>query len=96
MYKIIWTPTAEKNLYLTLEYWINHNKSTEYSEKIIDQVDLVVKEIVKDPYFLANYITSINLYRKVFFKGKFAIYYEIVEKNIIIEYFRSTKQKPPN
>lgn len=94
MYKIIWTPSAERSYFNTLKYWLNHNKSNTYSLKIINEVDLVLSEIVSNPFFLATFSTELNLYRKNFFNGKFALYYEIKENKIIIEYFRSNKQKP--
>jgi hypothetical protein len=39
MFKIKWTPEAETLYFETLEYWINHNKSNNYSLKIIAEVE---------------------------------------------------------
>ncbi|PIE50041.1 MAG: plasmid stabilization protein ParE [Flavobacteriales bacterium] len=94
MYEIIWTPRAKYSYFDTLKYWRNHNKSNTYSNKIVNEVDLVLVEILSNPSFLATYSSKLNLYKKNFFKGKFALYYEIKNDKIIIEYFRSNKQKP--
>lgn len=39
MFKIKWTPEAETLYFETIEYWINHNKSNNYSLKIIAEVE---------------------------------------------------------
>jgi plasmid stabilization system protein ParE len=96
MWKIIWTAKAEENYFYTLKYWIEHNKSTAYSEKIIDETENVELSILENPYFLSRYHRSLNLYQKLFFKQKFSIFYEINEsdKKIVIKHFRNNKQKP--
>ncbi len=94
MYKVVWLPTASEHLRVTLEYWITHNKSAVYSLKIVNKVIELEKEITKNPFFLATYLEHIKLYRKVFFGGKFAVFYEIEDKTIFIHYFRSSRQKP--
>lgn len=94
--KIVWTTEAINNYYNTLDYWDMHNGSNTYSNKIIEAVELLVQELIEDPYFLARYDEKLNLYRKTILKGKFLVYYEIKEiENIIeIQYFRSNYQKP--
>ena len=51
---------------------------------------------MEDPYFLGKYDERLNLYRRTILKGRFLIYYEIKEKEAVIEiqYFRSSYQKP--
>lgn len=94
MYEIVWTPTAKQAYYSTLEYWIQHNKSNSYALKIAYQVRQEEETLKKSPLFLSKYLEHIKLYRKIFFKGKFALYYRIEDNKIIIRYFRSTRQKP--
>lgn len=94
MYKVVWTPTAEEAYFSNLEYWINRNKSNTYSLKLVEQVELIEKSISENPYFLAQYVDEIKLYRRIFFKGKFALFYGINEDKITIKYFRSNRQKP--
>lgn len=69
---IKWSDEALESYDETLEYWVPHNKSYSYSNKIIDEVEKVKEEIKDSPYFLAQYIESLGLYKRSFFKGKFA------------------------
>ena len=52
--KIVWTTEAINNYYNTLDYWDMHNGSNTYSNKIIEAVELLVQELIEDPYFLAR------------------------------------------
>lgn len=95
MYQIVWTPTAEQEYFSTLEYWTFHNQSNTYSLKIIAEMDALLGKLAENPFFLSRFVQSINLYRRVFLKGKFIIYYDVVEDSkIIIKYFKSNYQKP--
>ena len=91
---IKWSDEALESYDETLDYWVYHNKSYSYSNKIIDEVEKVKEEIKDSPYFLAQYIESLGLYKRSFFKGKFALYYQVKEELIYIVYFRSNKQRP--
>ena len=46
--KIIWTATADKQLQLILDYWLERNKSAEYPNKILQLVDEYVEQIAFD------------------------------------------------
>lgn len=70
------------------------NKSNDYPNKILDEVEKVEEQIKENPFFLSRHIENLNLYQRIFFKGKFSIFYEIQETLIIIHHFRSNKQKP--
>lgn len=93
---IDWTIGAGDSLRETLDYWVEHNGSIAYSNKILDEVINVEKEIARQPLFLAKFLDEIHLYRRTFFSGKFAIYFEILdeENRILIHHFRSSKQQP--
>ena len=39
MLKIEWTEKAKEQYHNTLQFWINHNQSNEYSLKIVDEVE---------------------------------------------------------
>ncbi|MFC2719288.1 MAG: hypothetical protein ACFN40_01810 [Bacteroidota bacterium] len=93
---IDWTIGAGDSLRETLDYWVEHNGSIAYSNKILDEVLNVEKEIARQPLFLAKFLDEIHLYRRTFFSGKFAIYFEILdeENRILIHHFRSSKQQP--
>lgn len=93
---VIWTNKAVLEFEKNLDYWDNRNKSTTYSEKIRDATKRLQIEIENKPYFLAHYRKGLGLYQRMYFKGKFSIFYDVVEDlNLIIIYrFRSNKQKP--
>lgn len=94
--QIIWTDTASDELDNNLLFWLNKNKSELYPNKILDEVEKVEKQLKENPLFLSHYIESLNLFQRVFFKGKFSIFYEVFEKDnlIVIHRFRSNKQEP--
>lgn len=92
--KIIWTEEAVFMLQKTLEYWNNRNKTFIYSNKIISEVEAIEIKILENPYFLAKFNGNVNLYQRIFFKGKFSLFYDIKEDSIVIIHFRSNQQKP--
>ena len=55
-----------------------------------------IESLRDNPHFLTSFIEEVKLYKRVILKGKFALYYDIIdeEKLVIIKFFRSTKQKP--
>ena len=91
-----WLIEAESKYYETLDYWEEHNGSFEYSLKIMQAVKTLELELAETPYFLAKYSNKLKLYRRHFLKGKFVIYYDVLEEQnvVIIQFFRSSKQKP--
>ena len=94
--KIKWSTQAELSYLENLNYWDNHNKSHSYSDKIDDALYKLEEEISISPYFLAQYIEHLDLYKRNFLNGKFAIFYQVSEEENLIRiiYFRSNKQKP--
>lgn len=62
---IKWSDEALESYDETLDYWVHHNKSYSYSNKIIDEVEKVKEEIKDSPYFLAQYIEINVLFLKV-------------------------------
>ena len=94
--KVVWSDNAKASYFRTLGYWIKHNGSRTYSDKITEGVNLLLYELEQKPYFLAKYSESLNLYRRIIIRGKFVVYYSIDELNgtIIITHFRSARQIP--
>jgi plasmid stabilization system protein ParE len=94
MRTVKWTSQAEESYIATLEYWIEHNKSTSYSMKIIIEIEKLEKQIQENPYFLSRYHKSLNLYQKLFLNNRFSVFYEVDDEKITIKHFRSNRQKP--
>jgi len=94
--KVFWTDRAEFEFKQTLAYWTIHNMSATYSNKILQETKILEKSLIESPYFLATYIEKIEAYRRVFFKGKFSVFYEVDEAEEIIRIlrFRSSSQEP--
>ncbi|MFK8299014.1 type II toxin-antitoxin system RelE/ParE family toxin [Capnocytophaga cynodegmi] len=94
--KVKWTERAVSKYFATLDYWDDRNKSNTYSLQIIDAVNKEVKSIQQNPYFLAMYNQKLDMYRRIFFKGKFSLFYRVDVENdtIWLMIFRSNKQKP--
>ncbi|MFJ1491644.1 type II toxin-antitoxin system RelE/ParE family toxin [Capnocytophaga canis] len=90
-----WSFEAAENLEKTIQYWDNRTQSTEYSDKILDAIEELEAEISENPYFLAKFRKKVKLYQKIFFKGKFSIFYDIIEEEntITIKHFKSNRQK---
>ena len=57
---IDWTIGAGDSLRETLDYWVEHNGSIAYSNKILDEVLNVEKEIARQPLFLAKFLDEIH------------------------------------
>jgi len=62
----------------------------------VNRLPKLEEEISISPYFLAQYIEHLDLYKRNFLNGKFAIYYQVLEEENLIRiiHFRSNKQKP--
>ena len=93
--QIRWTEEASDSIEQTLDYWCRNNGTFTYSEKILNETEKIEKEILSNPYS-KQYSDILDLYRKIFSKGKFSIYYKIDEAEEIIWIidFRSNKQRP--
>ncbi len=94
--KVFWSNRAELEFNQTLVYWVINNASDAYSNKILNETKVLEKELQESPYFLATYVEKMQAYRRVFFKGKFSVYYEVDEAQEIIYIlrFRSNSQEP--
>ena len=93
--EVIWSPRAKDALADTLEYWDIHNNSTYYSDKIIQEIDELLKTITNKPLYLGRYSRELQMYVRDILKGRFLIYFTVneVEDLIEIHYFRGVKQQ---
>lgn len=84
-------PEAEEEYYSNLEFWINHNKSNEYSLKIISEVEKMEKTLSHHPNI--GKITSPELsVLKVIVLKKFYLYYKITAQKINIVAFKAVDE----
>ena len=93
--EIIWTSEAEESLTEIAMYWADRNGSSDYSEKIISEVEKLLKDISSNPFYIGRYIQKLDLYTRSILKGKFIIYFSKGANDTIeIHYFRSSNQRP--
>lgn len=88
---VIWTRTADIQFAGILEYWVNKNKSTTYSKKLVKLVTERTKKIAENPFiYKATDFKNVNAASL----GNFSIYYKIFDKEIIIIAFWDNRQDP--
>lgn len=61
---VIWTRTAENQLFNILEYWTNRNKSSKFSKQIFNKISDRIELLANNP--LASKVTEIENVRLVF------------------------------
>ncbi|MFL9833986.1 type II toxin-antitoxin system RelE/ParE family toxin [Chryseobacterium terrae] len=92
MFKIKWTPEAEKLYFETLEYWVNHNKSNTYSLKIIVEVERKEKLLSNNPFIGAIIFETKEEVRRVLVLENFSIYYRVKKTTVEILSFWANKK----
>ncbi|WP_297337732.1 type II toxin-antitoxin system RelE/ParE family toxin [Algoriphagus sp.] len=88
---VIWTKTADLQFIGVLKYWVNRNKSTTYSKKLLDLVSKKTRQLSKRPFIYKS--TEFNGVR-VAPIGNFSIYYKVDGLQITIVAFWDNRQDP--
>ncbi|MDI9310080.1 MAG: type II toxin-antitoxin system RelE/ParE family toxin [Limnohabitans sp.] len=88
---VIWTRTADIQFVGVLEYWVNRNKSTIYSKKLVKLVSERTKQIAEQPLIFK--LTDFNDTR-VASLGNLSIYFKFNDQEIIITAFWDNRQNP--
>lgn len=88
---VVWTETAARQRREILKYWVKRNKSTSYSESLIELISEQIRVILTNP----------QLFKKADFKdthvsalGHFSIFYKYTEDSVIITAFWDNRQDP--
>ena len=92
--RIVWTPTAKKQLKGVIDYWNKRNQSTSYSQKIRKNLSIILKLISAYPEIgiRSNYP---NAFVKTFMKNFKIIYKLDKDKDrVVILNFWDTRQDP--
>lgn len=92
MFEIKWTLEAEKLYFETLEYWINHNKSSTYSLKIIAEVERKEKLLSNNPFIGAIIFGTKEQVRRVLVLENFSIHYRVNKTTVEILSFWANKK----
>lgn len=91
MKKIEWTLRAKKEFDNTFNYWISHNKSDIYSQKLLDETLRKVNLIAENP--LIGEIVLRNLIRVLVLEN-FSIIYMTTKNIIKISAFFDNRRNP--
>lgn len=82
--KVVWTKTADLQLAGILEYWVNRNKSTTYSKKLLRLVLDKTTQISQNPL---QYKSSDFKDIRVAAMGDFSIFFKVLPDQIIVSAF---------
>ena len=89
--EIIWTATAEDELYDCLRYWNERNQSNRYSEKLFSLVEEETARIAKHPN--SGRETEFQNFRSIVIKD-YLLFFEETETQIMILSFWDARQDP--
>ncbi len=92
MRKVEWTHRANKEFDHTFKYWINHNKSDVYSQKLLDETLRKVNLIVKNSKIGAQNKT--NKLRRVLVFDNFSLTYRLTKNELQIVSFFDNRRNP--
>ncbi|MFC6268513.1 type II toxin-antitoxin system RelE/ParE family toxin [Frigoriflavimonas asaccharolytica] len=94
MFTVKWTPEAEEQYYKNLDFWIENNKSSTYSEKIIEEVIYMESLLIANPLIGIIVENTNNEVRRVLILTNFALYYRLKNEVIEILTFWGNKMNP--
>ena len=89
--KVIWTETAARQRRYILEYWLNRNKLSTYSVKLLRLSNEKANRIASDPMI---YKTSEFPDTRVAAMGHFSLFYKTTDEAVIITAFWDNRQDP--
>lgn len=78
---IIWTKAARLDFKATLQFYTERNGSSDYSRKLADEIFRLIEKL-QNNFFLGRQTSDSDV--RVLIKGRFSIFYEIKEKEILI------------
>lgn len=94
MLKIKWTPQAEEQYLETLKFWIEHNHSTAYSEKLIDEVEHTEYLLLSNPQMGLIVKNTQDEVRRVLVLSNYSLYYRCKIDIIEVISFWANKMNP--
>ncbi|SFH96561.1 type II toxin-antitoxin system RelE/ParE family toxin [Halpernia frigidisoli] len=94
MRKVNWTIEAEEQYLKTIAFWIENNKSTSYSEKIIEEVIYTESLLIENPLIGIIVENTNNEVRRVLVLKNYSLYYRLDSDVIEIISFWANKMNP--
>lgn len=93
--RVIWSPRAEREYFSTLTYWKNRNGSSEYSKKIITEIEKLEKMLLEYPFSCPIvYETPQKKIRRALVLNNFSIFYKAFPEIIEIVFFFDNRDNP--
>lgn len=94
MFEIVWSKTASDSLKKILEFWIEHNLSKTYSEKIANAI-VESEGLLKERPFMGSKTNFQNV-RRILILQNFSIFYKVEKKKKLVKIiaFRDNRRKP--
>lgn len=89
--KIIWSHTASNELLSILQFYIERNGNTTYSEKLLEEIDSIVSLLTDHP--LLGKATDKQPYRIVI-RGNYEIIYRIDNETVFIVNLWDSRKNP--
>ena len=89
--RVIWSPSAERDLHKILEYWINRNKSITYSKKLLARF-IGYSKLLKLKNNIGKRTDLPNVRQAIV--GDYSIFYEISKTHINILRIWDNRQNP--
>jgi plasmid stabilization system protein ParE len=89
--RIVWTHTAKKARQEILEYWIEHNGSSEYSKKLSKQFRAKVA-LLESQHYMGKPTNFENV--RVSLVSYFSIFYKVLADKIIIVGIWDNRRNP--
>jgi plasmid stabilization system protein ParE len=91
--KIIWSKRVKSQIKTILDYWMNRNKSADYSEKLLNKIDIALSLIAINPILGKD--TNIKNLKKVFVRDYFVFYRE-KEETLVVASIIDARSNPTN
>lgn len=86
---VVWTETAARQRREVLKYWVKHNGSTKFAEKLIKLTAVRIQVILKLP---ESFKPTTYPETRESAMGHFSIYYRLTKDRIIITAFWDNRQ----
>lgn len=94
MFEIEWSDDAWFSYQETVKFWVAHNHSTSYSEKIIEEVEYIEMQLISD-ISIGQKTEYPGIFRMRFLKN-FSLFYKVKNKKIEILAFWDARRNPEN
>jgi len=89
--KIVWTSIAKKQLRFVLQYWLEKNKSTSFSLKLLQKIDHTTKILSDHPSIGRK--TEFEDVRIAALKN-YSLIYTVLDTEIVVLAFWDNRQNP--